>query len=465
MSPFFLASRNQHRLVLVLAWSIVTGILLLPRVADARFISFLSLATGEEYNDNIFFDERNEHDFVTTITPTLSLIYQTSSATAPLFSMNLSPSVQLFANHPELNNFGEDLGFDTGYTYRYSPRLDVTLSERFERRGESRTGGLGGFGSSGGAGGLGGGLGGGLRGSGGSGGRRRSSGSFSNEEDLLTQGDRLENEFEVRSQFLYTPNVTFGGGYSWDYTKFLDEGGTETEHTLEIEGAYSRWRQHSLRARYEMTLLKSREGGSDILHDFEIGDDFFSSHEIQLTPTLTVFASTGIALQTGNDFRIDNRSHLSVRKIWRTASLEVGVDRDLTSSEGVSGPSFTTSFFGSFSLQLTRRLTVLTGTEFSLYDTEDEDFKTFQAFAGIQYWLTSWLSTGLAYSYQWLDPEGGSRRTSVLGQSITDSNSVFVFLTAHFDVWPNMGPARGRGVSPLSASRGRSMRSSQRRGP
>ena len=92
------------------------------------------------------------------------------------------------------------------------------------------------------------------------------------------------------------------------------KGGTENEHTIEIEGTYSRWRQHNLRARYEITLLESRQGGSNILHDFEIGDDFLSSREIRLTPTLTVFASTGIALQTGNDFRVDNRSHLSVRK-------------------------------------------------------------------------------------------------------------------------------------------------------
>ena len=41
--------------------------------------------------------------------------------------MNLSPSAQIFANHPELNNFGEDLGFDTGYTYRYSSKAEFLL--------------------------------------------------------------------------------------------------------------------------------------------------------------------------------------------------------------------------------------------------------------------------------------------------------------------------------------------------
>lgn len=460
MPPFLITSRNQHRLVLLLAWSIVTGILLLPRVAEARFISFLSLATGEVYSDNIFFDERNEHDFVTMVTPTLSLVYQTSLATPPLFSVNLSPSAQIFANHSELNNFGEDLGFDTSYIYPYSPRLDFALSERFKRRGESRIGGLEGFGGSGGSGGLGGG-----EGSGRLGGRGRSSGVFSNKGDLLSQGDRLENEFKARGQFLYTPNMTFEGEYSWDYTNFLDQGGNETEHTLAIEGTYSRWRQHNLRVRYEITLLKSRNGESNVLHDIEIGDSFFSSREIQLTPTLTIFASTGIALRTGNDFRIDNRTNLHVRKIWRTASLEVGVDRDLTSSEGVSGPSFTTSFFGSFTLQLTRRLSVLAGTEFSLFDTAGEDFKTFQAFAGLRYWLTSWLSTGFAYSYQWLDSDGGSGRTSFFEQSAVDSNSISVFLAAYFDIWPNIGLAKSRSASPLSASRGRFMRFPQRRGP
>ena len=102
MYPFFLASRNQHQFVLsrYIVWCIAMGILLSPRVADARFSSQFSLAVGEEFNDNIFFDDRKEHDFVTTITPTLSLIYQPSSEIAPTFSVNLDPSAQVFANHP-----------------------------------------------------------------------------------------------------------------------------------------------------------------------------------------------------------------------------------------------------------------------------------------------------------------------------------------------------------------------------
>jgi hypothetical protein len=456
--------RSQKHLWGFLTLCGLVSTILLIEDAQARFASRFSLLAGEEYNDNIFFSETKEDDLVTVITPTLSLIYQPSSQTAPMFTVNLSPSAEIFARHSELNNFGEDLGFNTSYTYRYSPRLVFDLRECLGRRGESRIGSFGGFGGDGGFGGsnslvgfrgLGGfGRFGGCGGSGSLGERNRPTGSSPEEADLVSEGDRLENKFEARSSFLYTPNVTFRGGYSWEYTAFLDEGGRETTHSIEIEGVYRRWRQHNLRARYEISLIKSHNGDSDIAHDFELGDDYFSSRQIQLTPTLAVFASTGIALLTERgDFRIENKLDLAVIKLWRTASLAAGVDRGFTGSEGVSGPSFTTRFFSFFNIRLTRRLTGIAGATFSLFNTDDEDFKTFQALAGISYWITGWLSANLAYSYRWLDPEGGVATTGFLRESKTDSNSIFLSVAVYFDIWPNVGLAKGvASLAPFSSA-------------
>jgi hypothetical protein len=426
--------------------------------AQAGFASRFSLAAGEEFNDNIFFSENKQSDLVTRIIPTVSLIYQ-YSRNAPALTVNLCPVAEIYARHSELNSFGKDLGGDVGYVYPYSPRLQFTLTDRIERRGETRVQGGGGsggggcssgfggdFGSfTGGAGGFGGGFGGfgGGRGGlgGGFGGSSLTDESF-NEGDLLSQGETIENEFEARWQYLYSRNVTLNGGYAWQYTSFLDEGGQETEHRVEVGGAYRRWRQHDLRARYEITLLHSRDGGKDVLHDFEIGDDFFSQREIHLTPTLTVYAATGISLQTGKDFRIENRLNLTLIKIWRAAAFAAGVRRELTSSFGVSGPSFTTDFFAFYTMNLTRRLTGIAGADFSLFDTEDTDFKTFQALVGLQYWITGWLSVNAAYWYRRLIPDGGSDSTGFLSRSTVDSNSVFIFFSTYFDLWPNMGLAK-----------------------
>ena len=50
--------------------------------AQAQFAARFSLTVAEEYNDNIFFTKQREHDFITNITPTFTLIYQPPSASA-----------------------------------------------------------------------------------------------------------------------------------------------------------------------------------------------------------------------------------------------------------------------------------------------------------------------------------------------------------------------------------------------
>jgi len=456
----------------------------LAKEAEARFTSYFSLAAGEEYSDNIFFSEVKDHDFVTIITPTLSLAYQPSGQTGPAFSLDLSPSAELFARHNELNSFGDSLGANMNYAYRYSPRLTFDVRDRVERCGESRTSGSGGFGSGfgGGGGGFGGGFGGlragGLGGFGAGGGLGSSSGgcggsggrgfgsfgglgsggvdSSLSQTGLVAEGELLRNEFETRGNFLYRSNVTFSGGYRWEYTAFLDEGGKESQHYIEVEGAYRRWQQHNLRARYEIGLIKSRDGEADVVHDFEVGDDFFSSRQIQLTPTLTLRAATGIALRTGNgEFQIENKLNIALVQIWRNGVLAAGVTRDLTGSEGVSGPSFTTTFFAYASNQFTRRLIGVVGADFSMFDTEDTDFDTLQVLAGVQYWLTRWLSANLAYNYRRLDPNGGTTTTDFLRRSVVDGNTVFFSVTANFDLWPNLGFSR-RTPSLLPVSTGTS---------
>jgi len=70
------------------------------------------------------------------------------------------------------------------------------------------------------------------------------------------------------------------------------------------------------------------------------------------------------------------------------------------------------------------------GVTFSLFDTDDDDFNTFQAQAGIQYRLKHWLSTSLRYTHRWRDSEF---------EDAINGNSFFLFLTTQVDTWPNFG--------------------------
>jgi hypothetical protein len=416
------------------------------RDAEAQFSSRFSLSVGEEYNDNIFFSRSKEHDFITYITPTLSLFYTPPGGTSATFTANISPSGEIFARHGDLNSFGKNLSSDAGYTYLYSPRLTFHLSDTLERLGETRTS-LGGGGA--------------LRSprtpttlppSGGS----EPLPVSQRLGDFLSTGDTLTNYFSAGGSFLYAPNISFMGRYSFGYTNFLDRGGNETEHSLGARGIYNWRQQHNLHAGYGVSIIKSRDGDDNVIHNFDIGDDYFSIQVIQLTPTLTLSFSTGVSFNTGSEGpRVANNTNLSLTKIWETASLTGGVRKELTPSYGISGLSDTTTFFTAFGIRLTERLTGSAGVDFSLYDTDDVNFNTFETYAGFQYAITNWLCSNLGYSHSWIDGGRGSTNTEFLNRGTVHSNSVSLVFSATFDVWPSPGLAKSSTcpVTPLSDRR------------
>jgi hypothetical protein len=410
---------------------------LLPVRGEARFASQFSLSVGEEYNDNIFFLKQREHDFITHITPTLTLLYQPASQLSPTFRFDISPTGQIFARHSEENNFGENLRLGGGYNYNYSPRLSFHLTDTLQLQGDTRTAGVG------------------------EGGilqlprtptappapgltRSQSLGDF------ISNGRTLANRFAVGGRYLYAPDITIGGEYNTGYTSFLDRGGTELSHSAGLRGVYKWGREHNLHAGYTIDVIKSREGETNVVHNFDVGDDYFSTTQIQLTPTLTLAGSTGISLNAGNDGpRVANNTNVTVTKLWETASLSVGARRGLTNSFGVSGLSETTTFFTGFNIRLTERLSGNAGVDYSLFDTEDVNFKTLQASTGLQYAVTNWLCSSLRYSHRRLYSGSGAENTDLLTRGNVYGNSVFLNFSAHFDVWPTMGLARGSTSCPL----------------
>src|SRR4051812_42923901 len=91
-------------------WGEIVGALLilislvLPTSSWAAFASQFSLGIGEEYSDNIFFSKQKDHDFVSTVTPTLSFFYAPAGQIAPTGTLSVAPMGELYARHSELNN-------------------------------------------------------------------------------------------------------------------------------------------------------------------------------------------------------------------------------------------------------------------------------------------------------------------------------------------------------------------------
>ena len=415
--------------------------LLPPSPVWAGVASQFSLLVGEQYNDNIFFQRKKESDFITVITPTLSLFYAPTGQFEPTLNLNISPSGQIYARHSELNGFGDEFESDGSYTYNYSPRLTFTLSDRFRRQGETRTPGIYGFQVP-------------LTPTGGLPvGAPVSQVPGDNLDDFISRGDQLRNHFAFQGRFRYRPDISINGGYRNVYTKFLDAGGNDWSQTFSLRGVYN-WRQeHNLHVGYSVTSHNSRNGDSGLIHDFDFGDDYFTSqvYKIELTPTLSISASTGLSINTSEDGpRIANNTRVTVTKLWETASLSGGVRKGLTPSFGISGVSDTMSLFGNFLIQLSERVSGNAGVAYSLHDTDDVNFKTFQATALLQYVMTTWLSSNLSYSYRFINSGAGANRTDLLERGNVDGSSVFLSLVARFDVWPNTGLARNLNSTALS---------------
>jgi hypothetical protein len=235
--------------------------------------------------------------------------------------------------------------------------------------------------------------------------------------------------------------------YAFRYVNFLDRGGSEVAQRVGARGVY-KWRdEHNIHFGYGIEIIKTRDGESNVLHNFDIGDDYFSSYKIQLDPTLTLVASTGLSINAGSAGpRVGNNTNVTLTKVWEKASLNVGGSKGLTPSLGVSGISDTTSFFANSNIRLTELLTASASASYSRFDTEDVNFNTFQASAGMAYQVTTWLSSRLQYAHRWLNTPSGASSTDLLTRGRVNSNSVSLVFTATLDVWPNFGLSRGAGL-------------------
>ena len=408
-----------------------------PSNVWGAFATQFSFATGEAYSDNIFFSKDREHDFITFFTPTLTLLYAPEGQVSPTLNVNVSPRYEIYARHSDLNNF-DNIAANAGYTYQYSPRLNFYLSDTFQRQGKTRTSIV-------------------------------APGTLAtnptppsiigvttpspsqNLKDFTSGGTQSSNSVALFGSFLYRPDVMFTAGYTNSFARFIDAGGTDVFHTIDLRGIYN-WKQdHNLHAGYTLSIGKARNGENNVIHNFDFGDSYFTNYNIQLTPTLSLADSSGLSLNTGGGGpRVANNTRLKITKLWETAEVNGGVTKELTPSFGIAGISNTTSLFANFNWRLSEKLTATSSANFSFWDTDEVNFKTFQAGLGFQYLFTSWLSSGINYYFNWIDSGAGADSTDLIQRGVVKSNGVFATMTVRFDVWPNTGLARTMSSPALS---------------
>ncbi len=430
----WLASNQRAALVLafVFCWAFASA-----RRADAGFAVGASVTTGEAYDDNIRFEHPRQSDFITYVVPTFTFLYAPPLQTTPTFISRLSATGQIFAQHSERNNFGDNISFDASYIYRYSPKLTFFVADTARRGGDTHTPGMDDaypsalpstptmFPA---------------------GGTYEPVSVLADVGPLLTKGRTLSNTLSIRGAWLATSNLSISGGYENSYSNTSD--GNELSNSFGFRGVYQ-WRlNHNIHAGYRITFLNSSRGGSDVLHSFDFGDDFFTAYRrlnLQLTPTLTLSGGGGVALNTSDHGPgLGGNANLTLIKLWPTATFSIAARRELSNSFGISrGPAQVTSFPTAFVIRLTERLRAGAGAEFTLFDSEDAKSKIFRVGAGAEYWFMSWLSSKLIYGYRGTDTHDVSRHASKdVTQGKMQGGQVSLSLSMHFDVYPRSGFSR-----------------------
>jgi hypothetical protein len=413
--------------------------------AQAQFLGQFTLSSSEEYNDNIFFAKHREHDWITSFTPSLSLLYAPGFSNIPTFTADLRVPGQIFGRHPEESNFADTVFFDAKYTNYYSPGLTFYAQEQLKRIGNSRLAQSGFFGGSTGppvAGGP---------------PPPIAPGNFG----LGTSGSALSNNFNAVANYQYNERLSFNADIYSYLNDYQTAGGIDLTNSIGARGIYNWHDAHNLHAGYSgiyYTVRSSRAGGKShtnkpsFINNVDIGDDYFDTFKIDLDPTLTIIARSGIAFHVGNGFRLVNSSNFMVTKVWQTASVTAGVQKGLTDSLGVAGLSNTTSFNLDSIYRFNEFLTAIGNIRFTMYDTNKTDFQIFDMRAGVQYWIAPWLSTDFLVSHRFRNSGAGSGSTNLATAGHIRSTSVFLNLSTHFELYPRLRLARGAlpGVGPMS---------------
>jgi hypothetical protein len=442
------AQKIYRAFAALLAAFFLSSIVAINPAAAAVYGGF-SMGAGEEYTNNLYFSTQpgKEHvnDWITHFVPTFSLLYATPGDPTPVLTATLTPEGQVYAHNSRLNNFAENLSFESAYTFKASPVFTINFADNLNRLGLTRTIGLQAMGPP----------------------PQLpvtptdlpSLGSFvplplvQGVENLVSKGRSLTNSLSMLPVYQYSPVLTFTGGYSLGYSN--GNNTHEFTHTVGARGVYN-WRQeHNLFAGYTVTIFDSHHH-TTIIHSIDIGDDFFSNLKIRLTPTWTLSGAFGLSFNTGgtNLPAVIPNLNLTLQKVWQDSILNFSIRRGLSTSLGLfSGPSTTTTFSAGYGIRITERLTGLVGADYSLLGEKAPfaEIEVFRASAGLQYWITSWLSSNLWYSRRWRSAEKSA--VDVPGGR-AGANNVLASITAHFDMYPNPGLARGGINRPLFAPGG-----------
>lgn len=371
------------------------------------------LSVGEQYNDNIFFDATHQDDYVTKVSPGLTLNYQGPRATTFLSG---STTAAWFARHSEQNHIFDSQFGTLGMSYDASPRLTLTMNDGVTHLHETRT--TSGVPSV----------------TGSPPPEAQPPGPATEASALLPRGDVFSNFFAGSAAYRLTPRWTSTLVYSNALNDFTAPGGHELTNRALLSLGYAWSPVLSLSAYYSYSRFDVRTGPSTESHSAGIGAGYQLGETWWVNGTAGFFVnrpigseSDSISTRTGPTF------DLVLTKTFAHSTARAGVSQLVTASAGVAGTAVTRSAFLAYDLTLLPHLTASVTPSYSEFNTTLTDFRILQVPALLTYAFAEYFSATLSYSYRYR--ESSQSVPGVLSQGTVDGNLVQLYVTASYPVW------------------------------
>ena len=356
-----------------------------------------SISVSEEYNDNLFFDNRNRQwDLITGLSPALTLFVTRSSYQ---LSGGYSFTAEMYDRNTRLNNALEHQNFVASGLYRAMPGLTLTASDAYTLD--------------------------------------RSTNRLATQGFATGRQESWSNTFAPGLTWQMTPLTSLNLGATYSILRFKGAGaegvgtgaGTGTGSGMDSDTyGFSTTLGHVLTPRltgligYGFTYLDVRGEESSRTHTPTLGGSY------RFTPSLTGTVSGGPAItELGRQTIMSPAGTASLVQLLRTGSASVQYTRAVSAAGGLGGTTDSQSASGTLTLSTWQRgLLIVVNPVYSIAEsvssrqTDRIDVKSITLTLGVTYQLARYVSLFGGYTL-FQQRTGG---TSSSGQADADQNRV-----------------------------------------
>ena len=350
-----------------------------------------SLGVAEQYTDNVFGTAHDrQSDFITQITPGVALSYE-----APLLRLSASYSAtgEIYADHSDLDNFGENQNGSLTLDYRPQERLGLRLGGYYSRTNDPSTFLVAPI--------------------------TAPPGTTVVPTVETTRRETTQFTLSAGGDYRFTPRLTGRAGYDFTYLEQEDTDDGRT-HTGSLGGDYQLTRQDQGFSTVSVSALDSTE--SDTSASLLLGwrrewaPDFRTS--VAAGPRVTDGTWGGAA---------DVSATYQPGRQW-SATLAYSLGTGLAA--GTTGAQNVSAVTAGLAYQATRELRFSAGGGWTRTwpldgGTDEETTNAYGAGVTASYQLTRWLALTLSYRFSLEDEEGGDS---------IQTNQVTLGLTAAYPI-------------------------------